>query len=518
MSTSSSNSSEYLPLSELKIKMDTHKLTNDNIVIDNKERDCMNNGSKLGESNESLNLINMDVRPTQDSQNTCTNNTNETVNLMDSKPTVAVNDMQNCMLNITTMLHKMQDSFDKLQVSVDGTNRVISELKQELKSEIGELRTEIKAELEIVNDKVKVIENDHKMLEEKVDGMDSNIKGNINDLSREFNDKISIVDSKVKLLSDGQDNIKQDLVLFKDGIDQFCKLQIDKEISCLTDRVNTKIVSLSESYLVEFHGDGEKLIHPMNFVKYAKKFSDTSCGTWESNKLILLKYLKGNANAWGRDIIMYTNSFDDFENAFKRRFWNKTIQRKFESKLAGDGDFVDGNTDLIAYVMKYYESNLHLDKPLLMEEFIDAIVRHLPTRIGMGLAAAKEIDTRDELERLLIRLVNIPDQQKSLGLNEGGRTLNRRNFEGRERFGNSQYHNGRYQGRDNISNQKADERQHFNDHVNRKYDDRYRDKGYQDRQESINHYKSFNQRGGSQEKHRYNTDNEQKGRNDDNRA
>jgi uncharacterized protein YoxC len=170
--------------------------------------------------------------------------------------------------------------------------------------------------------------------------------------------------------------------------------------------------NVAEMYLVEFSGEIEQYVHPMYFLKFAKKFSEISENIWETDKLILLKYLKGPANSWAREVIMSLNSYDDFELAFKRQYWNKTIQRQFENDLLGEGDFVPGKSDLSTYVLKYYEKNSYLDRPFTMSEFINEIARHLPQSIGLSLATARDINSKSDLEMLLRQLSKVVDDKQ----------------------------------------------------------------------------------------------------------
>lgn len=173
--------------------------------------------------------------------------------------------------------------------------------------------------------------------------------------------------------------------------------------------------SIAEMYLIEFRGENEQYVHPMYFLKFAKKFSEVSENSWETNKLVLLKYLKGPANQWARDVIMFLHSFDDFESAFKRQYWSKNIQRHFENDLLGKGDFIQGKTDLCLYVLRYFDKNSYLDRPYTMSEFISEIARHLPSSIGLALATAKEVNSKNDLELLLKQLTNIAKSKARTG-------------------------------------------------------------------------------------------------------
>lgn len=86
------------------------------------------------------------------------------------------------------------------------------------------------------------------------------------------------------------------------------------------NKVETQVkesVSNAEAYLIEFHGEYERIIHPMYFLKVAKQYCEVSVNTWEYDKLVLLRFLKHSANMWAREVILTLDSYNDFEQAFK---------------------------------------------------------------------------------------------------------------------------------------------------------------------------------------------------------
>lgn len=63
----------------------------------------------------------------------------------------------------------------------------------------------------------------------------------------------------------------------------------------------------------------------------------------------------------GREGIVTVDKNNEFEPVYKRKYKNSCIQRQFENKLLGRGNFVPGKTDLVSYVLQCYDTKLYLD-------------------------------------------------------------------------------------------------------------------------------------------------------------
>jgi hypothetical protein len=123
--------------------------------------------------------------------------------------------------------------------------------------------------------------------------------------------------------------------------------------------------------------------------------------------LTILKYLKGSAGTWAREWMLCWEKYQEFEEAFKRQIWNRKIQREIENDLLGNGNFVWGSTDLMSYVLSYYEKCSYLDNQIPMNEFVAAIAHHLPSTLSIPLITAKNINDKEELIGLIKKLASI---------------------------------------------------------------------------------------------------------------
>lgn len=147
----------------------------------------------------------------------------------------------------------------------------------------------------------------------------------------------------------------------------------------------------------------------MYFLKFAKTFREVSGDTWENDKLVLLRSLKGSANMWARETVITVTSFEEFERAYRRKYWSRLVHRQYKNEILGGENFIPGRTDLVTYVLRYYETNLYLDRPLDMREFLNEVAKHLPRSLEIILATTKEISCK---EIFLRRIADISEDNR----------------------------------------------------------------------------------------------------------
>lgn len=117
---------------------------------------------------------------------------------------------------------------------------------------------------------------------------------------------------------------KPGTVKLDDKYDRSTKSSINVETQ---RRVSPSQAEAAEVYLIDVHGENVKVTHPMYFLNFAKQFDDLSDSTWETNKMTLLKYMKGAANIWMRGVVMDLKTFEEFEYAFKSKYWGRKYRK-----------------------------------------------------------------------------------------------------------------------------------------------------------------------------------------------
>ena len=78
----------------------------------------------------------------------------------------------------------------------------------------------------------------------------------------------------------------------------------------------------------------------------------------------ILKCFKGSAEIWAEVHNVEWGSYEDFEVAFRNKYWSEEDQEILRSKIMGNGNFGRMNNHLTIYVMTIYNEAKYLEPPL----------------------------------------------------------------------------------------------------------------------------------------------------------
>ena len=120
----------------------------------------------------------------------------------------------------------------------------------------------------------------------------------------------------------------------------------------------------------------------------------------------IIKCFKGSAEIWSEVHHTEWDSFEDFEVAFRNKYWSEEDQEILRSKIMGNGNFGRINNHLTIYVMTIYNEAKYLEPPLPFRSFVRHISKHLPREVQITLMT-REITNISELENMLDILQNI---------------------------------------------------------------------------------------------------------------
>ena len=377
------------------------------------------------------------------------------VETLNSEIKVTKSEMNDRLAKIDNKFEETNLKFEKVHTRLNKCEERQDETDSRINREVGLGLNKTDDNFKSISDRPNVIQtnNELKKLNERTVALENVIK------SRSVNE--NLIDEYIKK----QEQHEQETIVMTNKIKN---LEIEKElINAKLSRVETKLSELSneikqksqntcvvnsdsksvsnisanaELFLTEFNNEVGS-VHPMIYLKFAKKFIEVSGDNWEIQLLYLIKYLKGEPESWARQHVDRFNNFDQFEIEFKRKFWGHVRQREFECDLMGNGSFKVGlsKSDVQSYVMNYYEINKMLDKPISMEMFLKHICRHLPESSAAAvqmIMTIKEITSEQELEAMCRNLSNIHDKE-SLPVNKQGQYESKTGFKYNNHQGNS---------------------------------------------------------------------------------
>ena len=218
------------------------------------------------------------------------------------------------------------------------------------------------------------------------------------------------------------------------------KNEIDKvagELEEVKSKINTPImykevirpqgVTNADMYILDFDPAMES-VHPMYFLKFVKKYVDVSSDIWETKLLYIYNHLKGDAGRWAQRYLTEWEDYQQFEKAFRNRFWGTEAQDKFESRLKSRGNFRVGKDSLCQYVMDAYTTTTYLDKKYDIMTFLQYISKHLPMMVRSSMIM-KDISTFEELEKMMRQLEESLDMAGRKNYSALYKEINENNYE-----------------------------------------------------------------------------------------
>ena len=145
----------------------------------------------------------------------------------------------------------------------------------------------------------------------------------------------------------------------------------------------------------------------MRFLNQAREYNRFSSSNWEVQLLKILKCFKGSSTIWVEAHRVEWGCYEEFERAFKGKYWAEDDQEFLRSRIMGSGNFGGSqNNNITIYVTRLYNEAKYLEPPLLFKSFVRHVSKHLPREVQITLMT-KEINDMNELERILDVLQSI---------------------------------------------------------------------------------------------------------------
>lgn len=325
---------------------------------------------------------------------------------------------------------KLESKFEKLEEKFEDQGEKIEQQGKEIRNEIKEGQKELKNQLQAQFEKLETrLEDRIRRAEERNILFEGQISERLMEQeTKNENCEKEIFERVENKLQKHTKEYQGDLQVLKIDItkkiednEEKQKYEMGRLYQCIEEQKGERLearqvrsreeVINAEEYLIEFRGEGDWKTHPMYFLKFATQFCEVSGHTWESDKLSLLKFLVGSANRWAREVIIDLQSVEEFKEAFKRKYWNRKTQRKYENEILGNGSYKEDKMDLVAYVMRHYDNNQYLDQPMELKEFMKEIAKHVPKEMGVVLATTSEVMCRDTLRDFLQKITVITTEK-----------------------------------------------------------------------------------------------------------
>ncbi|KAG5892733.1 hypothetical protein JTB14_001104 [Gonioctena quinquepunctata] len=139
-------------------------------------------------------------------------------------------------------------------------------------------------------------------------------------------------------------------------------------------------------------------MHPMIFLDKLNNILREAGVPDECEKGLALACLKGAAADWGSIKEDSFTTYEDFEKAFKDRFWGVEKQRKHFLELTY-GRFESGNRS--EYLLNLVRQSVFLDEKISDEKLI---VKHFPAVVQRGIITNNGFTKFEEVEGFLLNV------------------------------------------------------------------------------------------------------------------
>lgn len=354
-------------------------------------------------------------------------------------------------------LGKVNDRLDNVEVDVQTKHDLCVKLVNDkfslANNEVKKNRdktVEVEARVQVVESSLKAVEKESRDELVKAKKSVDRCTSKQNQFEERYDNEAVVVTNRIESLeierivvTNRIDLLEKDRPNLVKQIEQLNKKVENKLTSAGIINYETKSLSAisanAELFLVNFENE-QSGIHPMTFLKYVDKFVEVSGDNWQIQLLNIIKYLKGEPEAWARQHIDKFNDFDSFRSEFKKKYWGVIRQRQFEHELMGQGNFNISRLDLATYVSKYFEINKMLDKPMSIDMFLNYMCKHVPESLGAAIQTVmtvKNITNESEMETMC-KNIGIVREKESLPVNPNKYHYNKGNKDFYNKHNNEQ--------------------------------------------------------------------------------
>ncbi|KAG5879511.1 hypothetical protein JTB14_004736 [Gonioctena quinquepunctata] len=207
----------------------------------------------------------------------------------------------------------------------------------------------------------------------------SNLAVNVDNIER----RTKVVDNEAPTSMPGQQNIQQN---------------VSSMIPITNDRRYIKNWSGLGGSNLTFYPNSK--MHPMIFLNKLNNILREAGVPDECKKGLALACLKGTAADWGSIKEDSFTTYEDFEKAFKDRFWGVEKQRELFLELTY-GRFESGNRS--EYFLNLVCQSVFLDEKISDEKLICLIAKHFPADVQRGIIT-NGFTKFEEVEEFLLKV------------------------------------------------------------------------------------------------------------------
>lgn len=164
---------------------------------------------------------------------------------------------------------------------------------------------------------------------------------------------------------------------------------------------------MSQDIIKEVRYNGREA-YPMEFLQKLKEIKEQFYPNggikWIS------RHLEGEATVWWRIVQQQINTYEQFEEAFIRKYWNQQVQEGIRYNLEFGSYKSHGGLSMIQYFEKKILQCRQLIPPITEQHLIRKLARHYGKEIEVAIIT-RGINNVEQFEHLLREFATITERE-----------------------------------------------------------------------------------------------------------
>lgn len=363
-------------------------------------------------------------------------------------------DIQDIKVNQKKLEEKVEANQNKLEVAIKDITGKHTKLREEIKNDMNTLHDKLVGDIQIVNKTWReelnktehnfgeVVQQQSEKFKCEIQKTTKNLSENLNRINQEVRREIKttkeVVREEVRNISTvNKEEMEEQLRKLaeekgrridemKEDQEQLKRKLTELESRPMVNNQNTIVANQEQLKEVRYNG---RDAYPMEFLKELKEVKEIyypSGGIkWIS------RHLEGEATVWWRIVQSQIHTFEQFEEAFTKKFWSQQIQENIRDSLEYGCYYPNGKLTMVQYLENKILQCRQLIPPISDQHLIRKLARHYSKEIEVAIIT-RGVQQVDQFESLLNEFATIQQremrgsyrQPQQTTVDNGGRHIN----------------------------------------------------------------------------------------------
>jgi hypothetical protein len=335
-----------------------------------------------------------------------------------------VEDNKIIKVDLSQVREEIKSTKSQFTAELQSLNQV---LREEIKSSNDSCREEIKKSEQKFE---KIIKQNNDNCKSEISKATRNLSDNLNRINQEVRKEIKEVKTMTtenkeenRRIIKQQENMEEHIRKLAEEkgrrIDEVKENQeqLQRKVSELESRPSTSnhtTVALSQEIIKEVKYNGREA-YPMEFLQELKEIKDQFYPNggikWIS------RHLEGEAMIWWRIVQPQLNTYEQFEEAFIRKYWNQQVQEGIRDNLEFGSYKSHGGLTMIQYFERKILQCRQLIPPITEQHLIRKLARHYGKEIEVAIIT-RGINNVEQFEHLLREFATITERESRNWVNK----------------------------------------------------------------------------------------------------